>query len=832
MKHSANTTLSFPVAEIKPGGAVLHCSNLHVATQAHNTQPAALTPLTGFSVVAREGNLRPLALFSDTEGTNWTLFCSATPAPDDTYTFYTASSPDNLSAILATSAEPYCAIPSERGWLVMTSDGQLAISSSSPSAAQWKAEWQGVLQPDIAFRGVSCGAASRAVDSLALTDTDFSRERPVLSDASERKLTAALLSAYSELTAIAAENGAWIQPLIARCHIIGRNGMRIFSSEPQLIAPAEWQCCSTITAECSRADSVLSLPAFSLSAAMHKVELHIASLGSFASLADSIEVTLTPQIHPVDFSASAPYRITRPATTTPAITFALPGTTDSLADKSANRALLLASLLARLDSIETLALSSAPAENTVSEITNRQRATATADAAVIPRASVPSPGRVDSSRRSLQSLSAPHSFIARRVASSGATILWADITPILSPPPLPCGTWNEESPSDWTGTLRITFANGTRQLSRIGYPMPMPKSLPPLVSYPDAKAVQLEIWVKKSAIAPFSYASVHLQPSADASRAFFLNPSLEPLPFSEATASSYPEASASSITLGQRVPGMIAVASISAPVSPSAVHNLSTAPVIALHPAVRSNTGWDFTRARFYAFSPAGIFTVSVSANGSAVSTSNIDPRGVALQSHTAYTSSGVMALTASGQLLRIVSARAEEVARDSSGKALAWHPPHERLWLLTSSGLIKAFSLTDFSFITVSPGFSPSMLYPCGDRLLLSDGSRLLQPSDNPPDSQPVRWSSELSLKRAAAMATVFVDLSASLFKGTVTVNCSGYRNDPHPLSLLSLEIDGALLAPLAARVAGIVKPVVTITIAGTASPDFRIDSARLTLT
>lgn len=827
-RPSSTLTLKFPISELTDSGAVLVCGNLMLPKKAVDGCQG-LVPVGALTALA-EGNLRPLCENVTFDGSKVRLLCSAAPDSDGNYAICVACDTRPPLSVFRSEAEPFCAVAHEHGWLVMTSAGQLLIRPDDDVSESWTAAWQGVTPPDITFSAVSRGSASSRIEALSLTGTDLSRDHPTLSDAAEHNLTTALLDAYADLSATAAENMAWIQPVIARCNLRDAAGNIIFTSGPQLVACGGWQCCGLITLECSRQDTTLSLPAFTLEASMFAVAVGICSLGSYASLTDSIEIFLSPQIHPVDFNAAADYRIVHPSATAPGLTFALPGTTASMADDSAGRNRRVTALLDRLDVLLHPVRTLAPVETMETVVTNQLRASSSAEIAEV-SAALKAAVATYPSAHALRSIAPPHSFTARCVANSGDTILWADITPVVSSPPLPFGSCLGDDTTEWTGTLKVEFADGSSRLTLIGYPRAMPLSLPPLVSYPDASAVKLEIWTDNIDSGIVSHASVPLSSSGDGKHAFYLHPALQETALTVWNEGSYPKAVSAGHTFGARKPGMIVASRVGAPSIPTVAMQLTDAPVVALHQAVRSQSGWDFTRARFYAFSPAGIYAVAYGTSRASLAASHIDPRGVSSGTLTAYTSKGVMAVTRSGQLLRVSASRADVVAHCPGAVALGWHAADERLWVLLSGGIIRSFNLSSFAYHSFIPSRVPAMLYPCREEVLTGDGRALYAPCLTAGETTSVQWSARLPIPRAARAASLYIDLTASLFKGSIKVACDAGNGHHDALSVTVIDIDGAVRGPVVARLSGIMRPFVSIVIEGIVSADFLLSSLRINL-
>lgn len=312
MKHT-ETTLRFPVSELTVGGSTTECTNLRFS-DAGIEGVSALIPTRGLTPTA-PGGLIPLGriCLPDTGGD--VLLATADRCADGFHELIVITAEGDIT-VHRTSAIVYCAVAEGSGWLVMTSAGHITVRCGA-TLADCSAITSTTAPPVISLTAIDCGTISRPVETLTLTDTDFSRDTPALSHSGARQLSEALISAYSAIASGAAENDAWFQPLLARFRLLNAAGHTLYTSEPQLITSRGWQCTSLITFEGSKNGSTLSLNPLQLEADIYSIRAKIHSLGGYADTAKTVEISVTPQLHPADFSAEAPYRIVRPSTDSP-----------------------------------------------------------------------------------------------------------------------------------------------------------------------------------------------------------------------------------------------------------------------------------------------------------------------------------------------------------------------------------------------------------------------------------------------------------------------------------------------------------------------------------
>ncbi len=692
-------------------------------------------------------------------------------------------------------------------------DGQLTVAN--PDEANYSTENGTIISelltnrpeqltpPDIFLRTVAAGTAAETIPAITLTDTEFSTSGPALSAKGLSSLSSNLADTYSRLSARVTSAGCWFQPMIGRVDVLDCDGISLYSSPPQILECGAWQCCSIMTMSCSKDGTSLIVPATTLSVNMYRIEAVVASLGSYLDNAASIRVTLTPQYHPVDLSASAPYRLTRTDTTAPSLTVTLPGCTDSFSDRTSVRVSDMRALIPRLYSAG-YQLGSASAAIGSFSFANTAASSAEDEISTIASA-LKTTVKTDTSLNGsiLREISSPNGFRGEVVTVSGDSVVWADISVLQAPPVILRHHADDiTATSSWEGTLQLTFADGSSILRSIGSPLPVPTALPALIylPYPDIKRV--EMWISDSTST--RYATAELSPSADATASIALDSSLSPVAFS-LWAGDYPVASGeSNESVLKRYPGVIVTASTRHPYTAVAALFITSRPITAIHPAVKSSSSWDFTRCHIYAFSSAGIFTVAFNAAKTNPASVLIDPRGVSSGECTAYTSTAVMALSDCGRLLAVRGARTYPVDEDITASSLEWFIPTNELRLHDNTGgIVTAIDLTSYQSHTLKSSATGGLVNVCWEARL-----RLISPS------------------RATKLRLV---MAAARFKGTVSLRADSGAGPGASRPLLTLAIDGQVNAPVTARLLSYPCSYLTISVSGLASSDFTISSANV---
>lgn len=809
------------ISEQNPQGSVVECVNL------------TELPLTEDGV----GGLVPVAgLRTDVSVPLVPLAEAVTPSGQELL-LLTASQPDDsgrwplcvregatVVRVGESASRPCCAVSITDGWLVMAETGRLEVVRRA--SGEWDVSAESASAPRLSVRAVRQGTVTQRIEAQTLTDVDFSRETASIGAKGLKSLTGSLLEAYGSLNVKASESGAWIQPMVARCHLLDAEGRRIYSSEPMLAA-AGWQCCEPVEVVCAKDGAQLQVPAFVIEASVYSLEVEVGNLGAFASLAKSVEVCVTPPLHPVDFNGDAPYRIVRPSTAAPQLTVALPGATASLADASARHSARLSGVVDRIDLAESL-VATLSASATTRVVTNDAVADASAQVRMVDSL-LGKPVAADrgGSAKLLDLIAAPHSFTARCVATGGDSVVWGDVTPLPGAVALPRGE-EEVAGAVWTGSVRVTMADGVQLLTAVGSPMPMPQTLPPMLSYPSGQAVRFEMWVEDEAKGTVGYADVTLSATADGKRAVWFDKSLTPLQLSVWNGGDYPKADDGVRPMGKRVPGAVVSARTSLPGSAEGAVEITKGPVVSVMPSVKSQSSWDFTRIRVYAFSPSGIYALAVGSDRRTLSSSLIDPRGVSRACRVAYTSCGVAVATDCGGVLLVSGSRTSRLQLPESVAvgvvALGWDVTTDRLWALGSEGSIAAIDLASGSWHSVELTEPPSMIHSLGRRLWVRCGERLLTVGGNTDGATMVRWRVRVPIAQVVALRALEVAMAASRFRGRVSLRTDGGAGTAESLPLVTLSVEGQLNAPLRSRLAVRARRFLILEIEGEVSDDFVI--------
>ncbi len=815
---------SVTIAAITKSGRTTKCLNLRPAHRSGRDVLAVAPAL----VAVRQGRFRPLATYHAPDGTEHTLFQQHRDGQPPSL----VTESEGIWTEVAADTEASCAIARRGGFIAMTARGPLRLSYSE---GIWTAASHVFPAPEICIETSETGSIATETAAITVKDVSFDRLSPQIPATGLKTLSRELLEAYRRLAATADDGALWIQPAIVRYHLIGRNGERIHSSAPT-ITGCGWQCTSVISADCTKTDSTLSIPPLQLSARTYRLSLKIAD-GVAETLTalgiTSIEVEATPQIHPIDSNATCAWRIVRQSTSTPVISLALPGATDSFTSRDSRRAAMLRSLMARLDtSSQILATLNQPIINGHTEIQRNPAMTLdeeqqTVESSLSKKVSDNPAGYADSL---LAEISSPNTFTAAVATSSGDMVAWGDITPIAATAITICDICSGFSDVAYTGTLEVHFRSGRiRRIAVSG--TRAPSAWTSAVSYPDASASSLVLFIRRKDGNAFR-GEMQLSPIAGSRRAACIDSALASTAFKPWSGEiPNPDSHAAD---SERRAGTVVAARLSAPATPLSALEVCHSPIRSLMPALRSQSSWDFSRCHVYALSQAAIHAVSLNTARRLVSATMIDPRGIDRSESVTRTSDSIITLHR-GQMIRLAASRAETIDISTPFVETAWDTASGMLWTLDADGNLTCCSPQSGSLTEISSPANFEHIYSAGNRLWLSDTDELYRPETEAEAAssglRPILWQADTGLPPYSRITALGIGMSASGFHGTVALRSQNTSGNQPPLTLLKMNISGKINAPIVRRLSVPSRPFVSIEINGMADDDFQLHHIRLHL-
>lgn len=788
-----------------------------------------LTMAPGLSSLG-QGFSEPLASYSAPSGLTHTLFSRVDP-DDGSAGWMILSGNDSFTG--SCPARLLCSMPVDGGFLVMTEGGPARLTMVDGS-------WTFVADSALSASGVrldaiDCGELSAWTDPLTLKDVTLDRDGSTIGTSGRRQLTATLCEGYERLAELAMSGSMWIQPVVARFHLVNKLGERLYSSVPiALSAPGGWQSAGTLSAVCSVASDSLRVPSVALKANAFRLGLTVDAETTQrlqAGGVSAVELTVTPQIQPFDPTLSAPYRIVRPTSAEPLLEVTLPGATADFSSLNSVRADLVRQVMGAVGSLERREALYGLGYYGTRQIHRGLRLPPKIEISKITRAVsgngiAADAGAVDVGL--LGRIQLPNRFLARTVACVGDTVGWADITPLpatdVNLAEL-CGQW---SGGAFNGVLTVGMTDGSE------YRLPVagastPHAWRPSVSFPDSGARQLTIDILTDSGIRL-HSGIALASDGSGERAVAISANLEATEF-DAVTSPMPQADEAS-RVGERRPGAIVGCDRRNPLRPVVALECCHSPVVALHPAVRSQSSWDFSRCHLYALSLHGIYTVNLNAATARATATLIDSRGSDRRQASVRTPLGVIALHR-GQLLKISGSRVDTVATGLEGEEVAWDSEQQRIWTLDQTGRLQMITPDGLTFIEIPSPADFEHIATVDNRLWLTDVDELYRRETSAeqavsPALRPFAWESRVGLPPGARLTAIALHLSATQFNGSISLMGASSVGSP-PRLLHRLKIRGRVDAPVVSRLIAPWRPLTAVRIEGMASTDFKLTSLTL---
>ncbi len=664
MKTSADSTLVFPLASLSHKDVAL-CHNLRPAGD--SLEPVG--PPMPFGIPAIPGaRLLPGGaqrvdernyIFLEQEGN---LICSSryktqTLVPDSGTPCAILRQGDDIFVMMGEGEAPMRLILEKEMW-------------SWTGVAELPAPLCVILMP--------ADVVSARVEGVKLRGEYSSRSTGLLPVDIEA-VSKAVAKAYCAIGDSVAARHCYFQPVMVRYRLRGHDDSILYVSPPEIVAPD----CGRQFTSCTL---TLGGEGFSQTeAASVSVRSFNLRLGSLVMLRSGwhkavkcAELLVSPQLHTLDEDFRSECRFGSFTAVSGQLEVTVPGT---VADDDEALSSRVEALLARVDeALEPAAtatynsslqrwepvadiVAGAPFRNTRGEI-----------AAL--RALLRRPVEVPSgSDAAIAALSMPHclsagivgvggdcvalgSLSARRFGGwlPGEFAIGADTGPAASAIPMAC---------------KVTFADGSSSVrSGVADRFSVP-TLSPLLLYPSADAVKLELYCADSSL------SVDLAPDPSGRFAYSFAPGGRPRAMTrDKPAFILPTASPAP----RRFPGMVAVSRASDPLTPTAVTRVTESRMTTLCAAPTSSGGWDAGSARFYLFGQGGIHALTVNSARRVLTARVLDSRPVEGADAVCPIGSGGIAVAAGEDILRLSGQRVSVISSFVGCHRLGWNPAKDEL--------------------------------------------------------------------------------------------------------------------------------------------------------
>ena len=204
------------------GNGVTECQNL-VVCDAEGGEVLGVAPQV---VSVAEGVCRPLATRCGTDGKTTTLWARTLPGGDEGLWSNCAEN-EEVFTLIQEAVSSHCAVATADGFIVMTDNGPMKLFEQEDDGTLAVADGIEGIPEGITLEGVDMGQLSASTAAMTMTGMDFSRTSPQLSISDKKRISESLTDAYSQLSATASDGGMWLQPLVARWHLISNKGERL-----------------------------------------------------------------------------------------------------------------------------------------------------------------------------------------------------------------------------------------------------------------------------------------------------------------------------------------------------------------------------------------------------------------------------------------------------------------------------------------------------------------------------------------------------------------------------------------------------------------------------
>lgn len=708
--------------------------------------------------------------------------------------------------IAVLEGEARCIMPSGNGKCILMADKPLEVDSEGCHDAF----------PVVGFPALSridMGIVSESLPPRKLRGV-YDSHSNVLDAADIDTLTDDWLDAYCRLGDRAAASGGYVAPVIARVCLRRRDGSILHTSAPVIIGP-EAGVQATGASLTLKGEGYAEASGTTLTATAFAIGISFPSAGETAwpGAVGSVEILVSPQLHPVDATVKVTACFGTFAGGTGHLSLTAPGVADK-GDVAATGTPFhrrVTAALARLDLIMTPTVLSVSSGDTViynpawSDTRRQLSRLVTVLGADI--------DRWDDAV--MREISAPHSFTAAVAGHSGDMVVWGDITArrFDGYTAREFGVSHKTiSPSVIPTACRVKFSDGSSVVSGLTERCFNTEALSPLITYPHPDAVELTV------IAGTRSVTFPLSPLGDGRHAFWLDPKCRQVtPPVNSEIFVYPAAQPPVL----RFADSIAVSHRDTPLKIKSVVRTGCGCVTALTPSVRTSSSWDFGRGRFYVFTTAGICAAALSEKNPSVSV--IDSRGVTGHRSVVSTPAGVAAI-AGGDLVLISGSRCKTLRAGVGNVMAGWCGNRGELWLVDAVGGETMVCDTKGNRLMTRDDVAAVDLYSAPSALYLLTGDGILldascETAVNPAVS--VEWCVRVPLDIPARLTGMTVSLFSSGFNGHVTLLGDNGAGVNHALPIVDMDIDGEINTPVSARVIAPVRRYATLRIAGAATPD-----------
>lgn len=783
--------------------------NDYVFNLRNSTDGNTLKPV-GLPTEILNGRYDPIVIFRHDDGTE-TLFVNVS---DLLYTVNCYNN-DNIPQYLCKlPGLPLCAIANNSGIIIMTRQGAFRIDFDCENQ-----RWITLgLQPDFpafSFRITKTAEFSQYINKRNLLGS-YGTQSSALDSADLKNISADMTTAYKQISQKASDAGYFIQPILARYKLVDKNNNILFTSCPVIVGlPSGIQAIDYIEIEMP---DYTTLNGYELKATGFKLSIVAPehSLSTWNDIVEAMVIETLPMIHPVVDTAQASHRFENKEASGAIVRTYLPGVATDMTVNLQHFADDVVRLLENWENnIEKQCRIAHPLAIKPIEPFDLRLGNVTSDYI----------------KNDIKPINSYDTFTAECAEVLADMVTWADITTKQYKGfPLDMFAIEHENTA-WRGYSHVSCKDSSlvnnSQSDNLA-----PTMFSPLIIYPDGAAQSITLTLSKNGVV--KSIKLPLTPSPSGRFAYFINPGFIPInPTQEIDAYIIPAHSATE----QHYQGGIAIADADCPMNLTAFDNIAQGRIMAVTPAVRSTSAWDFARKHLYLFTDTGIYALAVNASRTALSAHIIDQRRITSPRAVTYTHDGVLAV-ASNDLVKVTGARAITLDNDTDFNSIAYSSRFNELWIKRDNGQLLIKDLTDGGYYFRD--FTVENMIALSDRLLLTDNNGIYDASheSDAPESK-VRWNKRISIDGnlfpklcrchdLPVLRDVMWRVFANDLNGQLAVYGdygSACGNDNRYL-LSKFIVSGPLNTPISGKIIAPQLPYISVTIEAVTDNDFVFDN------
>ncbi|MDE7025087.1 MAG: hypothetical protein K2O88_04310 [Paramuribaculum sp.] len=817
-----NNQTSFQINEITHNGGVTQCVNLRhttlfsterltVAPQPEPKYSYKLIPLTSLPLTGEQLLYSP----ADSEG-HANLYCCTNHGE-----------PHLIQKI---NGEPKCAIPTESGAIVMTSDGPIEFKRKNNG---WTCHPNRPSAFPVTITAAPKGTLTQPMPPVKMELTT-SGQTTAPTNESLTRLRNTMLTTYNALSTEALSGGVWIQPIGIRYRVLDSMGNELWRSPISIIGIDGWQCTNPLTGSLSGSDTSYTSSNLHIAAKSFAINVHIKALPEnhpWHQHAASVVIEATPQLHPLITDRLPRTNISGITSNNPQFSAWLPGIQPESIANTKNHTTKLKWLTINPDPAMTrIGRIDLTSDTHTLQLTPIGSPTVTEEVSTIESASkhALSEMSVPTDHPLSQLITSGHQFSAECVVQNGDTTIWGNISLIYNNSQQP-PTASDTTESPWQAALRV-YIDGSSYVIRYPGEGLCPTALSPLILIEHPRATTATFYVQQTQSGKIYEATVNLSPIPNGALAAHISDNLRPIQLTQSQLSSLPAATAYAGT-EERMPGAVVVTNSTEPLKVLCGSVCSQGEIKALAGAVKSQSSWDFSRCHIYAFATDGIYTVAANTSTCKVSASRIDSRGISDNNAVAPTPQGVVALIENTPVIctassvKPITPQLKPITYPLN--QVAWHSYDNELYFADNQGNITVLSQNGWHQILLPERVEQLRPYMGKIWFTGTENSYVTTNAQN----CHIEWKCLMSQPSPARVYLMNIPMFASHFNGIVELRAHNGAGSEHSQPITSILIDGELNSPLTIRILAPWRRELSLSIKGDASSDFYLTSPNITI-